>query len=184
MHTTNDAVSIRSFRAAQLFDGLRHWTDGILPQQFQHAYKLPHSGAVAMPFFQPGSQFAKHRRKLPIAVDVGVIQCRRTSGKRRQIMQRIKNLVARFITAFMRGHHLIVIDDVNAIDIALDRDGLEGRRAGNAVTHVVEADKLILIDFRRLADASVEAMLRQSRRLIEVLLQPLANRALRIASGT
>jgi len=99
-------------------------------------------------------------------------------------MQWIKNLVARFVAALVCGHDLIVMDNLNAIDVALDCHGLEGRRARNAVTHVVEACELILIDFRRLADAGIKAMLGQSRRLLEVLLQPLANRALRIAPGT
>ena len=91
----------------------------MLPQQFQHAHVLPHSEAAAVPIFQPCSQFAKRRRKFPLAVDVRVIQSGRASTQRYQIMQRIENLVARFIAALMRGHDLITVDDLNAIDVAL-----------------------------------------------------------------
>ncbi len=48
-------------------------------------------------------------------------------------MQRIKNLVARFIAPLVRGHDLIVMDDVHSIDVAFDRHGLEGRLARDAV---------------------------------------------------
>jgi len=96
-------------------------------------------------------------------------------------MQRIKNLISRFVTAIMSGHDLKIMDNLNVIDVAFDRYGLEGRRAGDAVRDVVEACKLILVDFRRLPAAGIKAMLRQSSRVLKVLLQPLADRALRIA---
>ena len=69
-HAANDSVGIGALGAAQLFDRLRHRTDGVLPQQFQHADELPYSGADAVPLFQSRSQFVKHRGKFPIAVDV------------------------------------------------------------------------------------------------------------------
>jgi hypothetical protein len=153
----------------------------MLPQQFQHAHVLPHPKAAAVPILQPCSQFAKRRREFPIAVDVRVIQSGRSSTQRHQIMQRIKNLVARFIAANMRGDDLIAVNDVNSIDVTFHRHGLEGHRSWNAVRHVVEACELVLIDFRRLLDAGIEAMLRQSSRVLPVVLQPLANRDLRIA---
>ena len=39
-HAANDSVGIGALGAAQLFDRLRHRTDGMLPQQFQHAHVL------------------------------------------------------------------------------------------------------------------------------------------------
>ena len=99
-------------------------------------------------------------------------------------MQRIKNLVPRLITAVMRGHDLIVMNDVHVIDVAFDRHRLEGHRAGDAVRHVVEAGELILVHFRGLSDAGVKAMLRQRSRLLKVVLQPLADRTLRVACGS
>lgn len=99
-------------------------------------------------------------------------------------MQRIENLISRLITADMCGHDLIVKDDVNAIDVAFDRHRLESHRAGDAVRHILEACELILVHFRRLLDAGIKAMLRQRSRLLKVLLQPLANRALRVARWT
>ncbi len=106
-HAANDSIGVRACGAAQLFDCLGHRWDGMLPQQFQHAHVLPDSEAAAVPIFQPCSQFAKRRREFPIAVDVRVVQSGRASGKRRQIMQRIKNLITRFIAPFMCGHDLI-----------------------------------------------------------------------------
>ena len=157
---------------------MRH---GMFAKQLQHTDILADSTTRAVPIFQPCSQRTECWWKLPVAVDVRVIQGRRTPGKRDQIMQWIKNLVPRLIAAFMRGHDLIVMDDVDTIDVAFDRHRLEGRRAGDAVRHVVEACELILVHFRGLADTGVKAMLRQRSRLLQVVLQPLANRALRVA---
>ena len=156
----------------------------MLPQQFQHADELPYSDAGTVPPFQSRTQFVKRRRKFPRAVDVRVVQSGRTSRKRRQIMQRIENLVTRFIAALMGGHDLIVMHDVNAIDVVFDRHGLESGRSWDAVADVVEPGELVLIDFRGLPDAGIEAMLRQRRRVLPVVLQPLTNRAIRIACWT
>ena len=181
LHTTNDSLDIRSFRPTQLFDCLRHTRHGMFTEQLQHTDILADSTTRTVPIFQPCSQFAEDRWKFPIAVHVRVIQCRRTPRKRYQIMQRIENLVAGLITAVMRGHDLSVVDDVHAIDVAFDRHRLEGHRAWHAVRHVVEACELILVNFRRLSDAGIKAMLRQRSRLLQVVLQPLANRTLRVA---
>ena len=180
MYTADDALGVRPFRATQLFDGLRHERHGMLGEQLQHTDILTDSATGSVPIFQPCSQLAERRREFPLAVDVRVIQSGRASGKRHQIMQRIKNLVTRFIAANMCGHDLIVMDDVNAIDVAFHRHGLESHRSRNAVRHVVEPGELILVDFRRLSDAGVEAMLRQRSRVLPVMLQPFGNRALRI----
>ena len=183
-HAANDSVGIGALGAAQLFDRLRHRTDCVLSQQFQHTDKLPYSNAGTVPLFQSRSQFVKHRRKFPIAVDIRVIQSGRTSRKCRQIMQWIENLVARFIAAMMCGHDPIVMHDVNAIDVAFDRHGLEGHRSRDAVADVVEPCELVLIDFRGLPDTGVKAMLRQRSRVLKVVFQPLGNRAFRIARWT
>ena len=96
-------------------------------------------------------------------------------------MQRIKNLITRFIAALMCGHDPIVMHDVNAIDVAFDHHGLESGRSWNAVADVLEPGELVLIDFRGLPDAGVEAMSRQRSRMLPVVFQPLTNRALRFA---
>jgi len=183
-HAANDSVGIGALGAAQLLDRLCHRTDGVLPQQFQHADELPDSGAGTVPPFQTRSQFVKRRRKFPITVDVRVVQSGRASRKRRQIMQRIENLVTRFIAALMGGHDLIVMHDVNAIDVAFDRHGFEGGRSWNAVADVVEACELVLIDFRGLPGAGIEAMSRQRSRILPVVFQSLGNRAFWIACWT
>ncbi len=153
----------------------------MLPQQFQHAHVLPYSSTAPMAVFQPGSQFAEDRGEFPIAVHVRVIQGRRTPGERRQIMPWIENLVARFVTANMPGHDLIVMDDGNAIDVAFDGHSMKGTVSRNAVRHVVKAGELVLVDLHRLADAGLETMRRQRSRLLKVLLEPLADGLLRIA---
>ncbi len=84
----------------------------------------------------------------------------------------------------MRGDDLIVAHDFNAINVALHRYGLKSDIARSAVRHVVEACELVLVDFRRLANAGVEAVLRQSGRLLPVVLEPFADRTLRIAGRT
>jgi len=152
----------------------------MLPQQLKHAHVLPDSDAAAVPILQPYSQFAERRREFPIAVDVRVIQSGRSSTQRHQIMQRIKHLVPRLIAANVRRHDLKLMDDVDPIDVAFHRDGLESHRSRNAVRYVVEACELILVDFHGLSNAGVEAMLRQRSRVLPVVLQPLANRAFRI----
>ena len=154
IHAADNAVGVRACGAAQLSDRLGHRTDGMLPQQFQHAHVLPHSEAAAVPIFQPCSQLAKRRRKFPLAVDVRVIQRGRASTQRYQIMQRIENLVTRFLTALMRGHDLITVDDLDAIDVAFHRHGPEGRRARDAVRDVVEACELILSIVREISVGS------------------------------
>jgi hypothetical protein len=181
LHAADNAVGVRAFRAAQLFDRLRHRWDGMLPQQFQYAHELADSVTRTVPIFQPRSQFAERRREFPIAVHIRVVQGRRASGEGHQIMQRIENLVARFIAPLVRGHDLIVMDDVHSIDVAFDRHGLEGRLAGDAVADVVETGELILIDFRRFADAGIETMPWQFGCLFPIATVLLINGFLRIA---
>ncbi len=180
-HAANDSVGIGAFGAAQLFDRLSHRRDGMLPQQVQHADELPDSHTGAMAVFQPCAQLAEDRWEFPVAVHVRVIQGRRTSGERHQVMQWIKNLVARFIAPLVRSHDLIVMNDVNAIDVAFDRHSLEGRLARNAVADFVKTGELILIDFRGLSDAGIEAMSRQFGCVLSIASKLLTDGLLRIA---
>ena len=96
-------------------------------------------------------------------------------------MQWIENLVAGFIAAPMRGHDLIVMDDVHSIDVAFDRHGLKGAVSWNAVADLVKTGELILIDFRRLADAGIETMPRQFGCVLSITTELLINGLLRIA---
>jgi len=180
-HAANDSVGIGAFGAAQLFDRLSHRRDGMLPQQVQHADELPDSHTGAMAVFQPCAQLAEDRWEFPVAIHVRVIQRCRTPGERHQIMQRIKNLVARFIAPLVRSHDLIAMHDLNAIDVAFDRHGLEGRLAGDAVADFVKTGELVLIDFRRLADAGIEAKPRQFGCVLSIATKLLTDSLLRIA---
>lgn len=167
-----------------MLDGLDHTRHRMLAEQLQHTHVVADSTARAVPIFQPRSQFAERRRKLPIAVDVRVIQRGRASGERHQVMHGIEHLLARGIAARVRGDDPIVVYDLNAIDVALHRHGLESDVTRDAVRHIVEARELVLVDFRRLANAGVETVRRQSRGLPPVVLEPFADRALRIARRT
>lgn len=153
-------------------------------EQLQHTHVVANSAAGAVPVLQPRSQFRKDGRKLPIAVDVRVIQRGRAPGERHQVMHRIENLVSDGIAARVRGDDPIVMHDLHAIDVALHRHGLESDVTRDAVRHVVEAGELVLVDFRRLANAGVEAVLRQSAGLLPVVLEPFADRTLRVARRT
>lgn len=95
-------------------------------------------------------------------------------------MQRIKNFLARFVAANMRSHDLIAVSDLDTVDIALDRYGPEGRFPRDAVVHVVEAGELVLVDFRRLANAGVEAGFRQRGGVPAIVCESLGNRTFRI----
>ncbi len=181
IHAANDSLGVRSFRTTQLFDRPCHTRHGMFREQLQHTDILADSTTRTVPIFQPCSQFAECWREFPIAVDVRVIQRRRSSRKRYQIMQRIKNLVARLIAAFMRGHDLIVMDDVHSVNVAFDGHGLEGRLARNAVADFVKTGELILIDFRRFADAGIETMPRQFGCVLSIATELLINGLLRIA---
>ena len=153
----------------------------MLTQQLEDADVLPHAAPGTMSLFESRSEFAKDRRKLPMAIDVGVIQGCRASGKRHQVMQGIENLVAGVVAAHMAGHDLVTVNDLDAVDVALDGHILESDGARDAVAHVVEPHELVLVDFRRLPNAGVEAPVRQDRCVLPLMGQLLGNRATRVA---
>jgi hypothetical protein len=90
-------------------------------------------------------------------------------------MVRIENLLVLAVTARVRGDHLAAQNDVDAVDVGLDRHGLERRRARHAVAVVVEARHLILVDLGRLRDARIEALVGQGKRLGDLACEALAD---------
>lgn len=156
----------------------------MLTQQLQDADVLPYAAPGTMSLFQPHPEFPEHRRQLPVAVHVRVIQGGRSAAERHQVMQRIENLVAGVVAAPMRRHNLIPVNDLDAVNVAFDRHGLERDGARDAVAHLVEPHELVLVDFRRPANAGVKTPPRQNRGLLPLMRESLANCALRIAGGT
>lgn len=157
-HATNDAVGIGPCGTAELFDGRLHPLLRMAPQQLQYPGELPSAGPGAMPLLQPVTQFIKDLRQLPAAVDVRMVQCRRSTLERVQIMQRIEHLIAGLITAGMRRHDRVLEYDLDPIDVAFDRHGLKRALPRRAVVHIVKADELVLVDFGRLPHAGIEPM--------------------------
>jgi hypothetical protein len=90
-----------------------------------------------------------------------MVQRRRSALQRAQIVQRIEDLLMPPVTARMRGDHLTAEDDVDALDIQLDGNGLESGAARHAVAVVVAADHLVLVHLGRLHHAGVEGIWRQ-----------------------
>ena len=73
-HAANDAIGIGAIGTSQLLNRRLHPGGRMLGQELQHADVLPHARAGAVPLFQALAQLAKHRRQLPIAVHIRMIQ--------------------------------------------------------------------------------------------------------------
>ena len=127
-------------------------------QQLQHTDKLPYAGPRPVTFFQTLPELQEYGRKLPVAVHIRVIKRGRATLQSRQIVQGIKHLVAGLITAFVCGHDGVLMHDLHTIDVAFHRYRLEGTWSRHAVAHLVETGELILVDFRLLTNAGVEAV--------------------------
>ena len=164
-----------------MFDGTRHTRQRMLGQQPEDANVLPHAGHRAMPHLQPGAQFVKDRRQLPLAIHVRVVQSRRPAGQRDQIMHRIKDLIAGVVAATMSGHDRFAIDNLDPVDIRLDGHGAKGDVTRDAVAHFVESHELILVDLRRFANAGVKTRFRQARCVLFLPRESFGNGAGRIA---
>jgi hypothetical protein len=179
----NDAIGIGTIRTAKLLNRRLHPRQGMLGQQLQHADELPNARAGSVPEFQPLAQFAEDLRQLPIAVHVGMIQSRRTTPKRGEIVQRIEHIIARVIAATMNCNDGFIEHDLHAIDITLDRHRLKRGLARHAIVHVVEPRELILVDLRRLPNAGIKPMLGQTGGPLFFLRKSFADR-LRLTAAT
>lgn len=78
-NTADDPLRIGSCRAPELFDCLLHTCLRMAREQLQNPHIMPDAGPRTVPLFQTLTQFLKHRRQLPLAIDVRVIErCRST----------------------------------------------------------------------------------------------------------
>ena len=148
----------------------------MLRQQLKHADVLPHAGPRAVSSLQAFSEPRKHPRQLPAAVDVRMIQRRRTTPERGQIVQRIKHLVAGLVTPPVAGNHTIAMHDVHAVDVAFDRDCLERIGPRHAVLNLLKTHQLILVHLPWTHDAGIKGVPRQPHRSRTVSLKELTNR--------
>ena len=130
----------------------------MIPQQLQHADKMTHATATSVALLKAAAKLRKAFRKLPIPVNIRVIQCSRTTCQCLQVVQRIEDFRAIHVTANMRGNQLVVLNHLNVVDKSLDRHHLECHLSRHAVTDVVESHHLVLIDDRRLSHAGFERM--------------------------
>jgi len=126
-------------------DGLLHALDRMLSQELQHADEMAGAGAWAMLVLQGATQFAEHRRQLPVAVDVGVIQCRRLARQRHQIVQGIEHLLVVPVGAPMVSNHPAGGHDVHVGHVRLDGHVLKGVHARHAVAVAIEVHRLVLV---------------------------------------
>jgi len=144
-----------------LFDGRLHSLHRMRRQQLQDTHVLTHAGASPMPIFQTLPQLQKYSGKLPFAVHVGMVKSCRATLQCRQIMQRIKHLIAGLIAPLVRGHDRVPMNNLDAINVRLHRDRLKSTVPRNAVTHIVKLSELVLVDLRIPPEARIESILRQ-----------------------
>jgi len=91
-------------------------------------------------------------------------------------VQRIEDLYAMLVAAWMTRNHLGAGHDLEVRDVALDRHRAERERPRHAVRVVVKSHGLILVRLGRLHDARIERMRRQRQRLGALSLETLADR--------
>lgn len=144
-----------------MLEGPLHVGDRMVLQELQDAGVVLEAAAGAVLPLQGRAQLLEQRGQLPAAEDVGVVQRRRPALQRAQIVLRVEDLLMPVVAARVRGHDLAAQHHVDALDIQLDGNGLEGGAAGHAVAVVVAADHLVLVDLGRLYDTRVEGPVRQ-----------------------
>ena len=159
-----------------MFDGRLHSRHRMRRQQLQHANILTHARERAVAFFQTLSKLQKHGGKCPVAVHVRMIQSRRPPLQSRQIVQRIKHLIATRIASNVCRNDCVLMNNFDAIDVALHRHRLKRTLPRRAVADVVEPSELIFVDLHLLTKAGVERMLRQPGRQCFLFVETHANR--------
>ena len=82
-HATDNPGGVQLFVAAQAFDHVLHSLKRMLGQQLKNADVLTHARTRAVTLLQALSKLRKHRGQLPPAVNVRMIQRRRTAAKSR-----------------------------------------------------------------------------------------------------
>ena len=144
-----------------LLDGALHLLLGVLWQQLQNTDVMLAAVARSVLPLQGLPQFVEHRRQLPAAKDVGMVQGRRATIQPVEIVRRIEDLLVTTVGARVRGDHLVTQHDVNPLDVGLDRHGLEGSGTGHAVAVGLVTDHLVLIDLGGVEHTGIECLRRE-----------------------
>jgi hypothetical protein len=157
-HAEQNAFDVEAGFAATTFDHALHLIDRMVVEQLQDTDIV--LGAARRPVLalQRGPQLAEDGRQLPAAEDVGVVERRRPALQRLQVVLRIEDLLVLRVAARVGGDHLTAEHYLDALDVGLDRHGLESGTARHAVAVVVEADHLVLVGLGWLDQAGVEGM--------------------------
>jgi hypothetical protein len=141
----HDRLDVEASRVAALLDDTLHLLDRMRFEQLQHARVLLNATAATVLLLQGGTHFVEECRQAPAAKDLRVVQRCRPALQRLQVMPRIEHLLMPAVAARVRGDDLGSLHHVEAVDVDLDRDVLEGGRARHAVAIGVDADGLIFI---------------------------------------
>lgn len=134
-------------------------THRVFDQQLQDADELTRPAGRPMAVFELLAESVEDRRQLPIAIDRGMVQRRRSTPQRHQVVDRVQDPFVALIAAFVTGDDGITGHELDAVDVGFDRHRLEGVATWDAVAVGVERGGLILVDLHRLVDAWVERLL-------------------------
>lgn len=176
LRATQDGGHVIVLAQTAADDGLLHSLDGMIRQELQNADVVAGARARAMLLFQGAAQLGKHRRQLPVAVNVGVVQRRRFARERHQVVQRIQHLLIVPVRAAVLGDDLAPRDDRDVPHVGLDGHTLKGIDARHAVLVAIETHRLVLVHAGRLFQTGVERPRRQRQGMGLFALEALADR--------
>jgi len=154
-------LDVKAGFGSALRDRPLHRFAGVLLQQLQNANVMLASVARSVLPLQGFPQFVEHGGQFPAAKDVGMIQRRRPAIQPVQIVLRIQDLLMTTVRSWMQRDHLVTEHHVDALDVHLDRHGLEGSLAAYAVAVGVVADHLVFIDLGRFENTGIEGSSRE-----------------------
>jgi hypothetical protein len=154
-------LGVQAVEALATLQRLLHAWLRMVVEQLQDANEVAPTRQRAVPRFQTLTELLEKRRQFPAAIDVSMVQGRRPTLQRGQVMEWVEHLTAGQVAAFVPGHHLVGYDNLDALGVGFHRRRLKGIALRHAVTHLIATSRLVLIDLRRLINASVKARGRQ-----------------------
>ncbi len=157
-------------------EGLLDPTHRVFDQQLQDADELTRPAGRPVTVFELLAELAKDRWELPIAIDRGVIQRRRPTTQRHQVVDRVQDPLVALVAAFVTGDDGIAGDELNPANVSFDRDRLERVATRDAVAVGVERGGLILVDLDGLVNTRVKRLFGQRPGGGLVAGEPLADR--------
>jgi hypothetical protein len=160
-HARQNRFHIEAAGAPALLDGPLHGAERMLVEQVQDTHVVLDAAARTVLPFQGGAQLLEDGRQPPAAKDLGMVQRRRPTPQRVQVVPRLDDLLVTPIRARVAGDDLALTNHVQAVDVGLERHGLEGGAARHAVAVGVEADHLVLVHLGRLHEARIEGIRRE-----------------------